>query len=116
MTDLFGQAPTEGTLASALAHAHATLAPVEATIKEALVLASIDHFDETGIRVGNRPNWLHVASTSQLTFYAHHPKRGRDAFRAIDVLPRFRGVSVHDALVSYQCQDYPCTHALCNAH
>jgi transposase len=114
--DLFGQAPCEGTLASALSTCYETLAPVEAAIKEAVVHSEVAHFDETGIRVQERLQWLHVASNSTLTFYARHPRRGRAAFSDIGILPRFEGISVHDALASYLYQDYSCGHALCNAH
>jgi transposase len=116
MTDLFGRSPCEGTLASALTHCHETLAPVDAAIKEAIVAAPVGRFDETGIRVDKRLQWLHVASTPELTWYARHPKRGREAIRDLDILPRFGGVSVHDAFASYQSEEYPSTHALCNAH
>jgi transposase len=116
LLDLFGQGPSEGTLVEALARCYQTLAPVEAAIKEAIVQAPVVHFDETGIRVCKRLAWLHGASTRMLTWYAHHIKRGREAFQDLDVLPRFRGRSVHDALASYLWKDYPCSHALCNAH
>ncbi len=59
--------------------------------------------------------WLHVASTPRLTFYAVHPKRGRVAMDALDVLPRFRGRTMHDGLTSYG-QYAQCAHAQCNAH
>ncbi len=54
-------------------------------------------------------------SSSELTFYAYHLKRGKVATDEIGLLPLFKGTSVHDAWSSYwgysQCQ-----HALCNAH
>jgi len=116
LADLFGSTPCEGTLVSALGTCFETLAPVESAIKESIVQAPVAHFDETGIRVQGRLHWLHVASTTAMTWYAPHPKRGRAAFRDLDVLPRFRGISVHDALASYLCDGYSCQHALCNAH
>src|SRR5262249_2145749 len=70
--------------------------------------------DETGLRVGTRKWWVHVASTAQLTHYAAHAKRGRAALDAIGIAPAFRGTSVHDGLVSYQ--GYASTQALCNVH
>ncbi|MGH2670208.1 MAG: IS66 family transposase, partial [bacterium] len=77
--------------------------------------AEVAHFDETGAHLGGKTFWLHVASTPRLTFYAAHPKRGREAMDELGVLPAFRGRAVHDGLTSYgQYQD--CTHALCNAH
>jgi transposase len=116
LQDLLGQSPCQGTLAGAVASCYRGLEPVEAAIKAAITAASVLHSDETGIRVVKQLHWVHVACTQNLTFYAHHPKRGREAFAAIDVLPHFEGTSVHDSLVSYHAPDYACTHALCNAH
>ena len=39
---------------------------------------------------------------------------GQLAMDAIDILPSFEGISVHDGLASYS--KYHSTHALCNAH
>jgi transposase len=57
---------------------------------------------------------MHVACTAQLTHYAVHPKRGKDALDAIGILPRFQGTSVHDGWRSYF--RYACAHALCLVH
>jgi transposase len=58
--------------------------------------------------------WLHVACNGWLTAYFIDPKRGQLAMDAIDILPSFEGVSVHDGLASYG--KYDSNHALCNAH
>jgi transposase len=58
--------------------------------------------------------WLHVASTQALTYYFIHPKREREAINAMDILPQFECISVHDGWRSYALYDY--VHALCNAH
>ena len=57
----------------------------------------------------------HVTSTSRLTHYAIHPKRGRAALEAIGVLPTYHGMSVHDGWGSYRAYT-ACRHALCNVH
>jgi transposase IS66 family protein len=56
-----------------------------------------------------------VASTSRLTHYAVHPKRGTEATTAIGILPTYQGVSVHDGWKPYRAQT-SCRHALCNIH
>jgi transposase len=106
---------SEGTLERAVANCHEQLAETEAAIKRGIEQAAVAHFDETGVNIGGKLSWLHVASTPDLTFYAAHPKRGRQAMDAIGVLPAFQGRAVHDGLASYE-RYQACTHALCNAH
>jgi transposase len=114
LRDLFGHAPSQGTLAAALGQAYTCLAPVEQEIRAAIQRADVVHFDETGIRLQARLHWLHTASTEQLTFYAAHPKRGRQAIDAVGILPEMAGTRVHDAYASYL--SYDGAYALCNAH
>ncbi len=114
--DLFGSAPSEGTLAHARARCHERLEPIEAAIKQAISKAGVVNFDETGMRIETKTHWIHHAGTESLTYYAHHQKRGREALEAIGILSEFRGVSVHDCYASYFTYDENCSHALCNAH
>jgi len=48
------------------------------------------------------------------SYYFIHTNRGQVAMDAMDILPNFGGISVHDGLPSYA--HYDCGHALCNAH
>jgi transposase len=112
--DLFGQMPSQGTLARALGQAHARLEPVEQRIHAGLRRSPSVHFDETGLRIASARQWLHSAGTATLTLYRAHSKRGREAIDAMGVLPGYEGVSIHDAYTSYL--SYPGRHALCNAH
>jgi transposase len=102
LRDLFGVALSGGTLVAWVQAAAATLEPVEAAIKAALVRAPVLHNDETGMRRAGHLAWAHVACTSQLTHYAIHPKRGREATDAIGILTDYTGVSVHDGWKPYQ--------------
>lgn len=114
LTDLFGAAPSEATLYTALEQAAAQLEPVEQVVRASLQQAAVAHFDETGFYIKGQRQWLHVACTSHLTLYLPHPQRGEGATRAMAVLPNFGGVAVHDCFSSYF--GYGCEHALCNAH
>jgi transposase len=114
LRELFGVEPSEGTLSSAQALAYTRLAPVAQAIHGALRQAAVANVDETGIRVAGRTEWVHVFSTERLTFYAHHAKRGLDAFKAIGLLVGFLGRRVHDSWAPYL--SLPGLYALCNAH
>ena len=115
LSDLFGAHVSLGTLVRWVGQAAQTLAPVEAQIKVALGRAPVLHSDETGVRRAGRLAWAHVSSTSHLTHYGIHSKRGSEATAAIGILPRFAGVSVHDGWAPYWTHT-TCRHALCNIH
>jgi transposase len=113
--DFYGHTPSEAFVLDANATLVDQAEPSLATIKQQLIAADVAHFDESGLRVEDRLNWLHVASTNQLTYYAVHPKRGQVGMKALGILPEFKGRAVHDHWKSYFTFDN-CQHALCNAH
>ena len=115
LADLLGAPVSVGTLVRWVRQTAQSLAPVETQIKAALTRASVVHNDETGVRRAGTLAWAHVASTSQLTHYAIHAKRGSQATAAIGILPGFTGVSVHDGWVGYRAYTSS-RHALCNIH
>jgi transposase len=114
LQEVIGYEISEATLYNTRLRCYKELAAVEAYIKSGIQNAPVVHFDETGMRVKSKLMWLHVACNSWLTAYFIDPKRGQLAMDAIDILPSFEGVSVHDGLASYG--KYDSTHALCNAH
>ena len=114
LQEVIGCEISEATLYNTRLRCYEQLAAVEAYIKSGIQVAPVVHFDETGLRVKSKLMWLHVACNGWLTAYFIDPKRGQLAMDAIDILPTFEGVSVHDGLASYG--KYDSIHALCNAH
>ena len=90
------------------------LSGVEEAIKAGLQKAAVLHCDESGLRAEEKTKWLHVASTSLLTFYGMHERRGQEAMEAIGILPGYEGRAIHDHWKAYL--GYDCNHGLCNAH
>jgi len=93
----------------------AQIVPSLEVIRQQLIGSEVVRFDEIGLRVEGKLNWLHVASTDTLTYYGVQPKRGKEGMNAIGILPRLRGRAVHDHWRPYFGFDN-CQHALCNAH
>jgi transposase len=114
--DLTGYSYNPATLATAQAVAYERLAPIEQQIKEQLIQAPVCHFDETGIRLGGKLHWLHVACTPQYTHLFVHPKRGQDALCCEQsVFEDCRNWIVHDCWASYFTAGKG-RHSLCGAH
>ena len=114
LSDLFGTTFSEGTLFRVQQAASRKLEGFLSHLRELLVGSPVVHFDETGLRICGKLNWLHSASTPDLTLYQAHPKRGKAGMDVAGVLPSFTGVAVHDGWASYL--HYGARHALCNAH
>jgi transposase len=114
MGDFFGLPMAEATVLSASHEARVRLQPVVDSIGLAIQAAEVAHADETGMRVAGSLHWMHVLSTTMLTWVACHAKRGRQAFDALAILPGFLGTLIHDGWKPYR--DLACQHGLCNAH
>ena len=112
--DIYGLHLSEATVYKAIKTAFDNLEPVEEIIVEQLKASPVINVDETGVRVENKLQWLHVASTEFLTHYMWHPKRGSKATNEIGILPNYGGVIIHDYWKSYY--KYSCDHSLCNVH
>jgi transposase-like protein len=82
---------------------------------ELLLQSPSMHCDETGFRVDGKNYWIHVCSSGDITIKILHRKRGKAAINAIDIIPRYGGVVVHDCWSSYFSYEH-CGHALCGSH
>jgi len=114
LQDLCGCAVSEGTVASWQQEASERLSSTVSQIADGVASSSLQHADETGVRLGGKLHWLHVNSTRFLTHLAWHPKRGKEALEAIGIWPRFHGRAMHDRWRSYD--RYDCQHSVCGAH
>jgi transposase len=114
--DLTGYAYNPATLVSTQTTLAEQLAPVETQIKAQLKAAAVCHFDETGVRVGGKLQWLHVASDPHYTHLFVHPRRGQDALLSSQsIFPECLNWTVHDCWASYFSVGQG-RHALCGAH
>lgn len=115
LEDCFGARVSVGTLAAIVAEGAEGLDGFIDQVRTQMADAGVCHFDETGGRIAGRLHWIHSASTSLLTLYLPHAKRGREGIDAAGVLTELTGVAMHDGWAPYR--SYPLVlHALCNAH
>ena len=77
MADLFGVKLAAATIARmSRTCAERLRGFAEETVRDLVAGAPVKHMDETGLRIGGKTQWLHVASTALLTFYRVCAKRG----------------------------------------
>ncbi len=113
--DVFGHRVSEGVILGANVEGATQVMPSNETVKQQLIEAAVVNFDESGLRVEGKGQWLHVASTPELMYYEVHANRGRKGMDVIGILPEFHGTAVHDHWKSYFTYTQ-CEHGLCNAH
>jgi transposase/uncharacterized coiled-coil protein SlyX len=112
--DVFGFKISSDTIIKAEKKLYHKLKGVTNHIKKQLIKEYVIHGDETGINVGGQREQCHLISTKKYTYYFHHESRGFKAMNKMGVLPKYRGIIVHDFWKSYF--KYKCEHALCNVH
>ena len=105
---------SEGSIQNFLVEAYRNLEGFERWLCFSLLQSPVNHFDETGFRIGGKRWWLHSAFNDEITLYMPHEKRGSKGMDAMGILPLYQGIAVHDFWSSYK--KYPCTYAVCNAH
>jgi transposase len=113
--EMFGYAVSEATLQSARQEHYEALAPFEERLVEILPLEPVLHADETSVMIAKVRHWLHTLCTPLLTFFAVHLSRGKAAFEAVGIIPRFTGWLMSDFLSSYLSFEN-CLHTFCKSH
>lgn len=114
--DLTGYAYNPATLISTQTALDERLVPIQEHIKTQLTKAQVCHFDETGVRVGGKLQWLHVASNQDYTHLFVHNHRGQQALLSDQsVFGQCHNWTVHDCWASYFAAGKG-HHSLCGAH
>jgi len=105
----------ESTMLRFILRLHQVLAPWEQTAKAQLLKADAMHVDETSFRVDKKNHWIHVYSAGEWTLKVLHRRRGLDAIKYINIIPRYHGIIIHDCWASYLSYQQ-CGHGLCGSH
>jgi len=112
---LIGRMISEATILKYVWQLYQALAQWEQSAIEQILLAPTLHVDETSLRVDKKRQWIHVYSAGDITLKFLHPKRGLEAMEAINIIPRYRGVMIHDCWSSYLSYEQH-RHGLCGSH
>jgi transposase len=112
--DIMGIKICPATIIRAERECFQNLEKFENVIREKLLASPVVNFDETGMKIERKKTLASCSFYEKYTCYFAHTKRGAEAIDAMGILPKFKGVAVHDGWKPYNV--YDCDHALCNAH
>jgi len=112
---MIGTLISEATILKFVLRLYQALEEWESEKTEQLLRAPVINVDETSLRVDKMKHWIHVYSSGGLTLKFLHRKRGGEAIEDIDIIPRYKGVIVHDCWASYLSYQH-CGHGLCGSH
>jgi transposase len=115
MFALVSQLISEASLLKFVQQLHHALAAWEQQAIEQLLAQPSVHADETSLRVDRKNHWIHVYSGGTITLKFLHRHRGHEATDAINIIPRYGGILIHDCLAMYFSY-LNCGHAVCGAH
>ena len=113
--DLTAHSISVGSIYNFLVTHYDKLDNFETILKRSILKEDIINSDETGVHVKNKLHWIHVTSSSVLTYYMIHKKRGSIAMDDMEIIPNYSGILVHDHWKAYNKYDN-CKHSYCNAH
>jgi len=113
--DLYSHKLSTGTIITMLQKTYDATQESEIHTKALLKRSPLLHCDETGVSVEGRLHWIHGASTSHLTYFLLHKRRGQTATDAMGILPTYRGIVMSDHWAVYKNYTLS-SHSFCNAH
>jgi transposase len=100
--DLYSHKLSTGTIITMLQKTYDATQESETHTKALLKRSPLLHCDETGVSVEGRLHWIHVASTSHLTYFLLHKRRGQTATDAMGILPTYTGIVKSDHWAAYK--------------
>lgn len=112
---IIGEAISEATMLKFILRLHETLEKWEAKAIRDLLTRTVMNLDETSFRVNKSNFWIHSYSANEITLKFLHKKRGALAIEAINILPRYGGIGIHDCWASYLAYEN-FDHGLCGSH
>lgn len=112
---LIGEWISEATMLKYLLKLYHALEPWEKQTIEDVKTRPVIHTDETSLKIGKKKHWIHAYSSGDITLKFLHEKRGKEAIEAINIIPCYGGVIIHDCWRSYFAYEH-CLHALCGSH
>lgn len=112
--ELYGHRPGVAAVVESMNRAALHMKSTVATIADTLAEQALAHVDETGVRAEGKTQWVHVCCNGWLTHLSFGGQRGAVGFGVAGILPRIKGLLVHDFWAPYLT--LVCAHSYCNAH
>lgn len=112
---MIGQTISEATLLKFIMRLHEALENWEHSAIDELLQSPAINVDETSLRVDKHNHWIHVYAAGDTTVKLLHRRRGLEAIEHFNIIPRYKGVIIHDCLAAYLRFDH-CGHGLCGSH
>ena len=115
LSSVFGVPISTGTVQNMVHETAQNLEPFMEELKDVLIKRDVLHYDETGLRVSGKNDWVHTASTPEESYLCVAGGRSTQSMIDVGILPKFNGKLIHDCYASYFKFD-KVIHGLCGAH
>jgi transposase len=115
LMELVGRSLSQATIVGFVRCLYKKLENWEHWAREKLLASPLLHADETGFNLNGGNAWIHVLSNDEVVLMNCHLKRGNEAIDEIGIVPKFKGILVHDFWQAYY-QYEGLAHAACGAH